>query len=330
MCTFNGSAHLRAQLESIAAQSVPPVELVVFDDGSTDGTYSLIADFASEAAFPVHLHQNPTTLGVTANFEAAIAACTGELIALCDQDDIWMPRKLESLASALTAAPDADIACSDATLIAPDGELLGYTAHQWASRASVKEQLEAPSVLLTILRDRLVPGAAMLIRSRLRDIACPFPHDTLERLGLLHDGWLSLVAAASGGFTVVDEPLFLYRQHEAQQTGMRGTVTAEGVVRRKPRTQRAPALDRRRLLAAEATALASLERELTARTGSLPLESGRWLRTRREHLQRRSELLEMPRSLRLPGVIRELTKGGYRRHSAGLKSVLRDLTARVA
>jgi len=104
LCTYNGAAYLGEQLDSIVAQSRPPDELVVCDDGSTDGTVGLLQAFVPEAPFPVRLYRNERNRGFAKNFERAISLCTGDFIALSDQDDVWKPEKLARLATALAKA----------------------------------------------------------------------------------------------------------------------------------------------------------------------------------------------------------------------------------
>lgn len=324
MCTFNGRPYIRQQLTSIAAQTLPPAEVVVFDDCSTDDTVDVIERFARTAPFPVRLHVNETTLGVLRNFEQAIAASGGDAIALCDQDDVWLPHKLDRLASCLLANR-ADIACSNATLIDEGGLAVGFTAFEWAANGRVKELLEGNEALAVLLRDRLVPGAAMLLRSSLRNKALPFPTDLLQSIQLLHDGWLSLVAAGHGGFVVLDEPLFLYRQHDRQQTGMSARRRSGKVVRETPMVNPAEPKERRQHLAAEAAALDALTVELRDRGCAISEPADHWLRARASHLQARAALLSRPRSRRLTGVVTELRRGGYAAHSAGVRSAFRDL-----
>ena len=91
LCTYNGAAYLEEQLLSILGQSLRPDEIVVSDDGSTDETLAVLARVveawrAEDAAhvLKVLVLRNATALGVTANFEQALAACSGDLIALCD------------------------------------------------------------------------------------------------------------------------------------------------------------------------------------------------------------------------------------------------------
>ena len=94
MATFNGARYLREQLDSICRQSRLPTELIVCDDGSTDDTVAILRAFAAEAPFRVVVDAHGQRLGFNANFLRAVALCPGDLVALCDQDDVWDERKL--------------------------------------------------------------------------------------------------------------------------------------------------------------------------------------------------------------------------------------------
>ena len=72
---------------------LPDAELIVCDDGSTDSTLEIVGAFAAKAPFPVHFLRNEITLGSTKNFEKALRLCSGDAIALCDQDDLWHKAK---------------------------------------------------------------------------------------------------------------------------------------------------------------------------------------------------------------------------------------------
>ena len=99
LCTYNGGAFLPEQLASLAGQRLPPHEIVVFDDGSDDQTRDVLERFKdNNPCLDVRIEVNPRRLGPAGNFERAIAACRGEIIALCDQDDVWMPDKLTVIA----------------------------------------------------------------------------------------------------------------------------------------------------------------------------------------------------------------------------------------
>ena len=94
MATFNGGRYLREQLDSIRRQSLLPAELVVCDDGSSDDTVEILRRFAADAPFKVVIDAHGQRLGFTPNFLRAVAHCTGDIVALCDQDDVWDEEKL--------------------------------------------------------------------------------------------------------------------------------------------------------------------------------------------------------------------------------------------
>src|SRR5262249_10160572 len=99
LCTYNGAKYLSSQLESYLAQTCLPDEVVVCDDCSQDETVTILNDFAIRAPFPVRILVNDQNLGSTKNFEKSISLCSGEIIFLSDQDDVWMPNKIERVSS---------------------------------------------------------------------------------------------------------------------------------------------------------------------------------------------------------------------------------------
>lgn len=96
MATYNGGRHLRAQLDSIWRQTLRPTEIVICDDGSTDDTLDIARKFAAEVVCKVVIDPHGQRLGYNKNFIRAVNLCTGEIVALCDQDDVWDERKLEA------------------------------------------------------------------------------------------------------------------------------------------------------------------------------------------------------------------------------------------
>ena len=131
MATFNGERFLREQLDSIAGQSLLPSELVVTDDSSSPGTLDIVREFRSQVSFPVRIHKNESRLGYRANFFKAFSLCTGDVIALCDQDDVWMPNKLERLSSAFSD-DDVLLAIHNVTLVDSNLKIIpGASEKQW-------------------------------------------------------------------------------------------------------------------------------------------------------------------------------------------------------
>src|SRR5688572_17357597 len=117
LASFNGERYIAEQLKSIAQQARLPDELVVSDDASTDNTPEIVLEFARHAPFPVQFFQNSERLGSTRNFEAAIRACKGDIIFLCDQDDVWYPNKVALIEASFINNPSAGAIFTDADVV---------------------------------------------------------------------------------------------------------------------------------------------------------------------------------------------------------------------
>ncbi len=119
IATWNGAKYLREQLETIYGQTggIPEIEVVASDDASTDGTVAILAEYALSRGLRYVV--NPSRLGLVRNFERAISLCTGELIALADQDDLWKPHKLATLVENL--GDFTLIYCNSQEVLCPDG-----------------------------------------------------------------------------------------------------------------------------------------------------------------------------------------------------------------
>jgi hypothetical protein len=129
-----------------------------------------------------------------------MASPHAKLLAPCDQDDRWYPDKLRTLRAALEG--DAQLAYSDQRLVAADGRVLRESLWEGRRRDS--------SNLASLLVANSVPGASMLIRREVAELALPFPDPPGDQY---HDHWLALAALASGGIAYVNRPLYDYIQH---------------------------------------------------------------------------------------------------------------------
>ena len=215
MCTWNGTTHLREQLESLGAQTRLPWELVVCDDGSTDETEASVRQFAEIAPFAVRFVRSEARLGSSKNFEKCLGLCGGELIALADQDDFWEPEKLARQAAVLEA--DAAVSCvfSNALLMDKGSRLTGEDA--WARflfTLELQRRMAGGDAAGVLLRLPVVTGATMMLRALLLEKALPIG------TAWVHDGWLAWMAALYGRLAFVEEPLVRYRIHAEQQLGL--------------------------------------------------------------------------------------------------------------
>jgi glycosyltransferase involved in cell wall biosynthesis len=215
LCTYNGSRFLQEQLESFTKQSRSPDEVVIVDDRSNDDTVAIAKAFARTAEFPISILENEANLGSTGNFEKAISLCSGDIIALSDQDDIWMPEKLERLESIFTSDPSVGMVFSDAVLV--DERLVPIGIRLWAEtfRPRDRAAFAAGRASKVLLQYNVVTGATMSFRRTLASAILPIP----QLMGFIHDAWIALVASLGSRVVALDEKLVLYRQHTGQQLG---------------------------------------------------------------------------------------------------------------
>jgi hypothetical protein len=313
LCTYNGAAHLPDQLASLAAQSRLPDEVVVRDDASEDGTPAVIEAFAARAPFPVRFERNAARLGSTRNFDRAIEACTGDLIALCDQDDIWRPDKLSTIERRFDTDPAVGLVFSDAELIDATSNPIG--ARLW-SRIGFDERRRRVwrdrGALTALVPGRIVTGATLALRSRFRALTLPTPEGIAP---MIHDGWIALAIAAVAGVAFVEEPLIAYRLHASQQIGAPDTPAPLGVFASAAHVN---------AYSMHIASLGALQQRLGAGlAGPEGVAAAPRVGAILRHFEARATLPSR-RLQRLPIVLRELASRRYHDYGNGVRSALKD------
>tara|TARA_Y100000589_G_scaffold258483_2_gene247828 strand:+ start:1357 stop:2322 length:966 start_codon:yes stop_codon:yes gene_type:complete len=238
LCTHNGEEWLEAQLDSILSQTRPPDELIVGDDESCDSTFGLLQSFARRAEFPVHIARHEPQLGVVDNFEVTLSRANGRYMALCDQDDVWLPDRIESGVEAV-ASIEGDgsvpaLVFSDLILIDEHDQEGGRS---FMETRGIDGRPDNP--LGTLLRHNLVTGCTVTCNRALLKKAIPFPDQIV-----MHDWWLALVAAAIGRIEMLESPKVRYRLHGKNQVGAQSLVGWEGIRRIMPGVESRKALAR--------------------------------------------------------------------------------------
>ena len=316
MCTYNGAQFLQQQLESIAVQTLRPHELVICDDHSSDSSVEMVSDFARRAPFPVRVYENESNLGVSKNFEKVLGLCEAEIIALADQDDVWMPHKLVTLSVALQRNPSAGYVFSDAEIIDETGALVRPSL--WSSlgiNRAIGNEFADTRQVTTMLRRAVATGATMAFRATLKEIVLPTsPH-------LLHDYWISLIASSLHFYGVaVPEPLIRYRRHQRQQIGPGGRTIfqkvrwARGITSAYYDNTRCGFEDvRERLFEAVAAGHVCNESDLGALEGKI------------KHASRRAIMHSTRGSAKLVTLFSEVLSGRYETFSNSWRSVVEDL-----
>ncbi len=196
MATCQGERWIHDQVASILEQLGPRDELVVADASSTDRTLEIVRDLAGDRA---RILEGLPRGDIPGTFEAALRACRGDFLFLSDQDDVWLPGKVERCLAALSGP--AFLVLHDARVADAEGRILSDSfLRDRGHRDGFWSNLWRPGYL----------GCALAFRRELLDFALPFP----SRLPM-HDWWLGLLAERRGGVAVVPEPLLLHRRHGA-------------------------------------------------------------------------------------------------------------------
>jgi hypothetical protein len=222
MGTYNGARHLRAQLDSLAAQSLLPSELHVGDDRSTDETVAIVEAFRAEAPFPVHLHVNERNLGFGENFMRAALRCSGEWVAFCDQDDVWLPDKLGTCVDEIAAGPaDLGLIAHNATVtdeaLNPQRTMFDYPQRKLWPRLALEPDWHCVG-FTQLVRRRLLTDVPTRPRPTVPWNPWPEPHDV----------WTAVLANATGSILFLGAPLVLYRRHGATVTSSSAGPGAAG------------------------------------------------------------------------------------------------------
>ncbi|MDM0028708.1 glycosyltransferase family 2 protein [Variovorax saccharolyticus] len=318
LCTHNGAQFIGEQVRSICLQSLPPTEIVLSDDASTDGCVA-IAEATLEAcrserpglAIELRVIRNVPALRVTKNFEQAVRACSGELIALSDQDDVWHPERLARMAARFEQRPDLLLLHTDARLVDSALKDLGQSLfHALEVKPFELAWIHEGRAFDVFLRRNLVTGATTLFRRSLLEQALDFPKEWL------HDEWLGIVASAIGRVDVLEDELIEYRQHESNQIGARRD-TFLGKVRKALASRGTTHQDRAR----KAELLLERLRSLGDRVAPATIQK---LSEKLEH-QRFRAALPPSRLARCVPVLREAMTGRYEKFGRGTRGVVRDL-----
>lgn len=208
MATYNGEKFIREQLDSILTQTITDWELIVCDDVSTDSTTAILEEYAQKDV-RIKIYQNKFNLGFKRNFEKAIDLCTGEYIALCDQDDIWYPKHLEIL---LNQINNYSLSIGNSDIVDKNNVFLN-------KRMSDTDQIQfIPEDYRKLLYRELFyanpfQGASMLLKRDFAQKCIPIPEEVKY-----HDAWISICACVDQGLVYTYEPITRYRQHEENIT----------------------------------------------------------------------------------------------------------------
>lgn len=199
IATYNGQQYIENQLQSILTQINQDDELVIVNDASIDSTVFIIKEFQDSR---IKLIENKINLGVVKTFERAINNATGDIIFLSDQDDIWLPNKVQKIIEVFQKYPDITLVLSDAQIIDSEGQVTADSYFNIRGRGKF-----VANPLSNIIKNKYL-GCTLAFRREMLDVFLPFPADIP-----MHDIWIGMINAIYGKASYIDEPLIQYRRH---------------------------------------------------------------------------------------------------------------------
>lgn len=199
MATYNGAKYIKEQLESIANQSVKPDELVISDDSSTDDTVYIVKEFVAKVSFEVKLICNKHNLGFSKNFSQALEYTTGDIVFLSDQDDVWLPNKIEKCIGYFYENPKIQVLIHDSELVDEHLNSLGSFKYKW--------NLSDENNIQSNIANKGFSGNCCVCRKEFLNEILPIPNV------FYHDDWIGRISYYFNLMKIVDDSLLLYRRH---------------------------------------------------------------------------------------------------------------------
>ncbi|HAJ73864.1 MAG TPA: hypothetical protein DCM49_03600 [Lachnospiraceae bacterium] len=225
MAVCDGEKYIEQQLRSIMEQTKIPDEIVISDDASCDRTLEIVDDIRmefEEAEIPIlfRVIRNKVRQGYIRNFRNALEKCRGDIIFLCDQDDIWMRDKVSRMTALLEKYPQIQVLASGFSMIDENGDLLpDHDRGRGTNQNLLKRRVPAGKITNIALKELIYhnfcQGCAMAFRKNVKD-------EFLENFtdSIPHDWQINLSAAVGGGTYFYDRKLFRYRIHRDNTTGL--------------------------------------------------------------------------------------------------------------
>ncbi|MFP5492700.1 MAG: glycosyltransferase family 2 protein [Bacteriovoracia bacterium] len=201
---YNGSAFIEDQLTSVSS-NIDTRLIIVNDESSAEETQFLKARLPAGSLYL----ENPTNLGVIRSIERGLAASDADFVMLCDQDDVWLPGKIDQ-SFELIRSMNSDVpglVFTDLRIVDKD---LNLIADSMAAFYGYSSQKIMPSILF----QNIVTGCTVIMNRKLMSLALPFPSSVT-----MHDHWLAICAVFGGEIQFLDQPTVLYRQHGRNQIG---------------------------------------------------------------------------------------------------------------
>ena len=309
---------MQEQLDSIAAQTTLPDELIICDDVSSDATPQILESFAKSAGFPVKLHFNPENLGFVKNFEKAISLCSGDIIFLSDQDDVWRADKLEVMQKYFSD-PAVGMVFSNAEIIDAKSQPTGEKLWEMIDFSlKLQHRFNRGDAYKILYRQPLISGCTMAFARKWWPWIKPLPVD----IPAIHDIWIALMVALFSEVIAISHPLINHRIHDQQPSApRRQNVTTQLI-------NKVQSGEKHQLYQDHLAQLRRVRMQVIQAKDLITPQKQEYLQQHMNkqefHLQNR---INMPSRItsRFYVILKELISGRYHHFSNGFKSAFSDL-----
>lgn len=214
LATYNGEKYLKCQLDSLLNQTYKNIRILINDDASTDKTTEILREYEKKDS-RIKVIYNEKNIGSIKNFENLLKRVEAKYYMLSDQDDYWLPNKVEKSLNKIIEE-DADIVFTD--LEAVDENLQTIEKSIARAKGYIKNIKKYKDYKLVFLRNNGITGCTIISKSKLINKFFPIP----QEYPMVHDWWMALIIGQNGKIAFLDESTIKYRQHENNQVGIHG------------------------------------------------------------------------------------------------------------
>ncbi len=218
LCTYNGAKYLEEQLKSLAEQTLKADEIIICDDNSSDNTVNIVNRYKDN--LNIKLTVNKVNLGVTKNFEQAISLCSGDIIFLCDQDDVWDKNKVKIMTDKMQDEKIGFCCCDGIITDENLKQTADYTLWNTSGLSKIDLNKFSP---YNLINNYCFTGMATAFKSSLKKYILPISKNAV------HDEWLAFIAVCISKVAFVEQKLVFYRQHNNQQIGINSIKPAKEI-----------------------------------------------------------------------------------------------------
>jgi len=216
LATYNGERYLREQIDSLLGQTFSDLRILVRDDGSTDETTAILAEYAVKFPERISMLSDGIATGhPKRNFLRLMRASTASYVCFSDQDDVWLAEKVSLGLEAMQRLEDRHGRTTPA-LVFTDLQVVNERLETVSPSYWKRSGIRAENIhsLPRLLSENVITGCTLMINRSLCDLAVRMPEEAE-----MHDWWIALLAATFGVAEIVPRATILYRQHDSNVIG---------------------------------------------------------------------------------------------------------------